>query len=282
VPRLRNTLLCLPAIAALALAALSATRAAGPATESPWAKGFNSSVRLISGAGRAGVELTMPPGWKTYWRMPGDAGVPPSFDWAGSTNVAKVEVLYPAPHRMVDQSGTAIGYKDRVIFPLAITPTDPTKPVDLALAIEYGVCKDICIPADAKLALTLAPGNSGGHHAPRSPDLEQAIESVPRINAALRPADPRIVAITGSVLGAAAKLTIDAKITGSADASDLFVEGPDGTFVPYPAKSTIPGGLVRFDIDLSKSPGAKDLLGQPLRFTLTTPAAASETIWVGK
>lgn len=281
-PSLPFILRLLPAMAALFVPLLSTAAAADTATESAWANGYNSRVRLISGAGRAGVELVMPPGWKTYWRMPGDAGVPPSFDWTGSVNVAKVEVLYPAPHRMVDQGGTAIGYKDRVIFPLAITPVDPVKPVDLALALEYGVCKDICIPAEAKLALTLTPGNASGHHGPRSPDLEQAIEAVPRAANALRPADPRIVSITGSVLGAAPKLTVDAKVTGGADAADLFIEGPEGTFMPYPTKSTTPSGLVRFEFDLSKSSDAKDFAGQPLRFTLTGQTAASELVWIGK
>ena len=280
--QLKSIRRCLAALIALALFAPVGAHAAGPDTESPWVTGYNSRVRLISGAGRVGVELVMPPGWKTYWRMPGDAGVPPSFDWAGSVNVAKVAVLYPAPHRIADQGGTAIGYKDRVIFPLDVTPADPAQPVSLAVALEDGVCKDICIPAEAKLALTVAPGNTSGHHGPRSPDLQQAIESVPRAVNALRPADPRIVSITGSAAGAAPKLTIDAKVVGGADAADLFIEGPEGSFVPFAAKSAGPGGLVRFVVDLSKSADAKDLAGQPLRFTLTGAGAASETLWVAK
>jgi DsbC/DsbD-like thiol-disulfide interchange protein len=282
VPSLFSRHWLLPLIAVLCVPWLPAMAADGTANQSPWVTGYNSRVRMISAAGRVGVELVIPPGWKTYWRMPGDAGVPPSFDWAGSVNVAKIEVLYPAPHRMVDQGGTAIGYKDRVIFPLQITPVDAGQPVALALALEYGVCKDICIPAEAKLSLTVNTGNASGHHGPRSPDLELAIENVPRAANALRPADPRIVAITGSVLGAAPKLTIDAKVTGGADVADLFIEGPEGTFVPYPARSSEANGLVRFVVDLAKSPDAKDLLGHPLRFTLTGQGAASETIWVGK
>jgi DsbC/DsbD-like thiol-disulfide interchange protein len=275
-----------PSIAApwLALAVLLAplTADAQEPSQSAWVEGHNSRVRFISGSGRAGVELVISKGWKTYWRMPGDAGVPPSFDWTGSVNVAKVDVLYPAPQRMVDKSGTAIGYKDRVIFPLAITPTNPAVPVSLALAMEYGVCKDICIPAEAKLALTLAPGNTSGHHGPRSPDLEQAIESVPRMGEALKPSDPRIIAITGRVSGATPKLTIDAKATGGIDATDLFIEGPDGTFVPYPSKVSLGGALVRFEVDLAKTPDAKDLVGKPLRFTLTGPTGATETTWVAQ
>ena len=78
--------------------------------ESAWIASNNSKVRLVSGTvtidGKpsmiAGVQLRMEPGWKTYWRNPGDSGVPPSFDFKGSTNLKQAEVLYPAPHRFAD------------------------------------------------------------------------------------------------------------------------------------------------------------------------------------
>ena len=83
--------------------------------------------------------------------MPGDAGVPPTFDWAGSANAATIKVLYPAPMRMPEAGGEAIGYKQAVLFPIEVTPQDPAKPVVLKLALEFGICREICIPATAKL-----------------------------------------------------------------------------------------------------------------------------------
>jgi DsbC/DsbD-like thiol-disulfide interchange protein len=257
-------------------------QAAAQDTHSPWVDGYNSRVRIISGAGRAGVELTMPRGWKTYWRMPGDAGVSPSFDWTGSTNVKSINALYPAPMRMVDQGGTTIGYTDRVIFPLTITPTDPSQPIGLVLAFEYGVCKDICIPAEAKLALTLKPGNTSGHHGPRSPDLEEALERVPRLDNALKPGDPRATALSSFTRETPPRIAIDVRATGDLGAVDLFVEGPAGTFIPYPTRIPLPNGLLRFDIDLSKGVDLKDIIGQPLRITMTSAAGASEITWVVK
>jgi DsbC/DsbD-like thiol-disulfide interchange protein len=254
-------------------------QAADDATASPWVEGYNSRVRLISGAGRAGIELSMPKGWKTYWRMPGDTGVPPGFDWAGSTNVAKVDVLYPAPIRMVDQGGTAIGYQDRVIFPLTITPVDADQPVVLTLAFEYGVCKDICIPAEAKLSLTLRPGQTSGHHGPRSPDLEQAIERVPRVDGALKPGDPRMAARIYTRSETSPRIRFDVRATGDPNAVDLFVEGPAGVFIPFAKRSLAANGLVQFNIDLSKVVDIKDIIGQPLRITMTSASGASETTW---
>src|SRR5260221_5305895 len=99
---------------------------------SPWVELHNARVRMLAGppaakaakAYLAGVEITLSEGWKTYWRMPGDAGVPPSFDWAGSTNVASVDVRYPAPSRLHEPGAETIGYKHSVLFPVEIVPKD--------------------------------------------------------------------------------------------------------------------------------------------------------------
>ena len=97
----------------------AAARAADDA--SPWDGDARSAVRLIAGSSgggeasapmRAGIEIRLKPGWHTYWRYPGDAGVPPRFDFAGSQNVKAVEVLWPAPRRMPEEGLSAIGYTE--------------------------------------------------------------------------------------------------------------------------------------------------------------------------
>ena len=103
------------------------------------------------------MQIRLEPGWKTYWRTPGNSGVPPSFDWSGSKNLKAAQVLYPAPHRFADASGTAIGYEDEVVFPVKITPERPGEPVELKLNIDYGLCKTLCIPNEASLSLELPP-----------------------------------------------------------------------------------------------------------------------------
>ncbi len=98
----------------------------------------------------------MADGWKTYWRNPGDAGgVPPYFDWAGSENLAGAKVLFPAPSRLKDASGDSVGYKKVVVLPVEVTAKDPAKPVTFKLAMEFGVCREICVPAEAKLSLAM-------------------------------------------------------------------------------------------------------------------------------
>ncbi|HAR52083.1 protein-disulfide reductase DsbD domain-containing protein [Roseovarius nubinhibens] len=108
--------------------------------------------RLADGSHMAGIEFTLAPGWKTYWRAPGDAGIPPQFDWRGSANLAGVEVLWPRP-RIIDQAGLkSIGYKEKVTLPLHVKPRNSGGDVTLRGVVDLGVCEDICIPAQVEVS----------------------------------------------------------------------------------------------------------------------------------
>ncbi len=92
------------------------------------------------------LRLTLSDGWKTYWRAPGDAGIPPQFDWSRSQNLGQLRITWPTPH-VFDQNGVqSIGYDTQVILPVEITPVDPDRPVRLRGKVELGICKDICVP----------------------------------------------------------------------------------------------------------------------------------------
>lgn len=103
----------------------------------------------------AGVEIVLAPGWKTYWRAPGEVGIPPRFDWSGSTNLGTVRIHWPVPE-VFDQAGmTSIGYSDRVILPVEVTPDDSGAAVALRLKLDLGVCDEICVPVQAADLATL-------------------------------------------------------------------------------------------------------------------------------
>ena len=154
----------------LAVAACVFAVIAEPATaadSSRWDGDARSAIRLIAGtvpAGaatvRAGIEIRLKPGWHTYWRYPGDAGIPPRFDFQGSQNVKSVEVRWPAPKRQPEGSVMTIGYDRDVILPLAIVPEDPAKPVTLRLKADYAICEKLCAPVEGKAELTIMPGAS--------------------------------------------------------------------------------------------------------------------------
>src|ERR1700760_2098394 len=136
----------------LGLAAILVAAHAQATDASAWDGDARSAVRLIAGDTksapgaplRAGMEIRLAPGWKTYWRYPGDSGVPPRFDFGGSSNVQQVTVLWPIPHGFSDGSGQSIGYKGGVVLPLQVQPKDPTKPVTVRLKGDYAICEKLC------------------------------------------------------------------------------------------------------------------------------------------
>jgi len=139
---------------------------------SAWSAGTKSAARLIaapapaSGPYRAGVEIRLDAGTHTYWRTPGEAGVPPVFDFAGSENIKKAVVLYPAPSRVDEAGFDLFGYRGDVIFPVDVELTDDSRPAVLALSLDYAVCGEICLPVKAKTALTLPARPRDGAAAP--------------------------------------------------------------------------------------------------------------------
>jgi DsbC/DsbD-like thiol-disulfide interchange protein len=115
--------------------------------------------QMENGGYMAAVELQLAPGWKTYWRSPGDAGIPPTFDWSGSENVKSVNLHWPAPLVFEANGMQTIGYHDRLVLPVEVTPEDPARPVKLSVEMSLGVCDQICMPAVVDLSSDLsAPG----------------------------------------------------------------------------------------------------------------------------
>lgn len=108
----------------------------------------------------AGLHLQLAEGWKTYWRSPGEVGLPPSIDWTGSENVAEVDFLWPAPQRFTAFGIENFGYHNEVVFPLQVTLTDPGKRVNLNARVSLLTCAAVCVPQDFALTLTL-PNASG-------------------------------------------------------------------------------------------------------------------------
>ncbi|TNF23099.1 MAG: copper-binding protein [Rhodobacteraceae bacterium] len=122
------------------------------------------SARLITaeagvgpeaGSVSAGLVVTMQDGWKTYWRSPGEVGLPPELDWSQSRNVAAAELLFPAPTRFTAFEIENFGYGGEVTFPIRITLAEPGAPALLHARARLLVCKDICIPEDFDLTLPL-------------------------------------------------------------------------------------------------------------------------------
>jgi DsbC/DsbD-like thiol-disulfide interchange protein len=254
--------------------------------QSPWVSSTDSKVRLVSGAveldGKpcllGGVQLRMNGGWKTYWRNPGDSGVPPSFDFTGSKNLKLAEVLYPAPHRFADADGTAIGYDDEVVFPVRITPEREGEPIELKLALSYGLCKTLCIPNDVNLGLEL-PADVASHSGD-APLLEASLARVPKASAPN--ALPRIEAVTANLDGQQSELLVDALFAPDATGTDLFIDAGE-TFVPVPKPlGPSASGKQRFAVTFASAQQAAAIKGKSLKLVLVSDEGSSETTWTAQ
>ena len=267
---------CIHRILAAACGILTMCAAAARADDvSPWAEDSYSAIRLIAGANaqdaklRAGVEIRLQPGWKTYWRYPGDSGVPPRFDFSGSENLAGVKVLYPAPHLFSDESGNSLGYKDNVTFPLQVTPKEPGKPVNLHLKLDYAACEKLCVPAQGSATLALATGASA-----QDAQLREAEAQVPKKLTAAE------AGLTVRRVNNAAKPLVMVDLKAPAGAPiDIFVEGPTAEWalpIPKPAPGA-PQGHRQFGFELDGLPPGVDPKGHfDLTFTIIEGGRASE------
>ena len=234
-----------------------------------WIQGLHSRVRVLSGGREpggylAGIELALDPGFKTYWRNPGESGLPPRFDWSGSENVADVEILWPAPARYEDLGGISYGYSHGVVLPLLIKAEDSAKPARLSLTLDYGICKDICIPAHAEMRETLT-----GEGADRA-SLKKAMAAVPRRQALDAPGDLSVVSVEPKAQGGA-EFAVTVRAPEGAQAT-LFAEGPENWFLSssYPAEGN------RFTVVVEERP--KEAAGPVLlRLTLVAGDRAVET-----
>ena len=221
---------------------------------------------------RAGVEFRMQPGWKTYWRYPGDSGVPPHFDFTKSDNVAQVSVQWPAPQRFADGAGgNSIGYAGGVILPLRIVPRDPAKPVTLRMSLDYAICEKLCIPADAKAELVPARARTSFDG-----PLGAAEARVPK-RAPVGSPGPLAVQSMHRDPQKPSRVLVDVA-AASGTAVDLFAEGPTPDWaLPLPERvQGAPAGIQRFAFELDGLPTGAKADGAVLTLTAATAAAAIE------
>ena len=129
--------------------------------------------RTDAGTHMAAIRVKLSKGWKTYWRSPGDAGIPPEFSFSGSENVRSVRVHWPAPEVFNFNGMQTIGYHHEMILPVEIWPETAGQPVKLATAVEMGVCRDICVPASLQMAVALPAGGKA------DPSIRAALNAQP-------------------------------------------------------------------------------------------------------
>lgn len=257
------------ALAALALFAATLPAAAGATAWQELAPGvrirmISDDVRKPDGTTMLGLEIEMPANTKTYWRIPGEGGIPAEFDLAGSRGITTLDPVWPYPS--IDRTG---GYTDFVYFGPTVLPLTAHLEGDapsLEADVTLGICSDICMPANARFSLPLDFARNDPAEQIR---IAQAVSLAPI--AWTGPADA-----IGPVALDASGNTLEVALGGAAidPASVIADMGPAGMLFGAPQKS--PDGRV-VSVPLLGGGDAGSLQGQTVRLTFMTEAGAYET-----
>jgi len=131
-----------------------------------WFDAPELKARLIAGSdNQAALQIDLSDGWHTYWRIPGDTGLPPMMSWANSDNIKDVAMNFPAPTRKKEMDFFTFGYDDEVTFPITFERVKAQSPAALDLKAQIMICKDICIPQRFELTLPLNDGDKSAEDA---------------------------------------------------------------------------------------------------------------------
>lgn len=259
-------------LSAILLAAVPANAAMGD-----WVSGQAIVARLVAtpdgnGAVVGAIELRLEPGWKTYWRTPGEGGLAPIFDFANSWNVADVEVGFPPPRRYDDSFAVANVYEGTVLFPLTMTVPVATAPGTLHVTMDLGVCDVVCIPIRLVATVIVPPGQ-----------VDEAALAVVNEARSLLPQPARagfgvtevvIEGVDGRLVDLAARAELP-----QAFGAELFVEAPGSwiPFVPHDVEAT--GTEAVFQFRLEKPADDTATTGVRLRLTTVSGGGAVEQ-WI--
>jgi DsbC/DsbD-like thiol-disulfide interchange protein len=263
------------ALGAIVVMAVSSPLHARAQDASQWQNDGHSALRLLAGSRNApvllgGIALKLQPGWHTYWRNPGDSGVPPRFDFSRSDNVSSVTILWPAPKPFDDGAGgTSLGYLDDIVLPLRIVAKDAGQPVTLRADVNYAVCEKICVPVEAKADISFSNVAST-----QDETLTTALAAVPK-PAKIGDAGP--LGIKGLTRDGKTAVLVDV-IAPEGAPVDLFVEGPTPDWslpLPKPVDRS-PADVRRFTFELDGLPPGAKAEGAALKLTLVGASGAYE------
>lgn len=241
------------------------------ASSSDWFDMDGARIRLVTtgvadaeGRLRGILDIDLKPGWKTYWRDPGDAGVPPTLDVSSSPGIEAAEFDFPAPQRHDEGDFQWAGYDHPVRLPVTFTLREPANPGPIEAGVFLGVCETICVPVQAKLTVDPAVD-------PADPADALAVKNALAAIPAAASADFGI-RLTGELEG---KIVFEADFPGNPSSAELFIAGENGYFFGTPVREQRDGKTF-FSVEVTR-PGARPA-GPGLHYTLVTDTGAASGV----
>jgi DsbC/DsbD-like thiol-disulfide interchange protein len=229
--------------------------------------GLRHGWQTENGSRMAALHLTLAPGWKTYWRVPGDSGIPPVFDFAASDNLDRVTFHWPRPV-VFDSAGLeTVGYVEELVLPVEVWPDAPGADIVLRGTASLGVCQDICLPVDIAMSATLPAG-------PGAPDpaIVTALDTVPDV------APAGVARCAVSPIGDGLRLTVTLDLPAQGAEERVFVETGRPDIWVAPSNVTRSGARLTAVTELVPPEARPFALDRgALRFTVLGESRAVET-----
>jgi DsbC/DsbD-like thiol-disulfide interchange protein len=207
------------------------------------------AVRLVTtglpdaqGKLQGALQIGLKPGWKTYWRDPGEAGIPPSLDASQGGNVKSAELAFPPPRRIDDGYADTAGYAGPVALPVTFTMKDGASG-PIKAHVFLGICKTICVPVQAEL--TVDPG--------AEPDDPRDALVVTQARAALPDAPSEDFTALGAHLDGDV-LTIEARLPADAPEAQFFLASGNGYLFGLPEAAGHDNETARFTVKVFEKP----------------------------
>lgn len=258
-----------PTIPLLTLA-MTAVPGLASASSSGWLESEGGRVRIVTmgqvdkaGALRGALEVDLLPGWKTYWRDPGEAGVPPTITVDDTSGVALSEIGFPAPERFNDGYSEWAGYKHSVALPFTLTFDKAETAGPIVASVFIGICETICIPVQGELDIDPA---SDPDNAADSAVVEAALDALP---------SPALDGFSASIVeDGDDALTVAAQAPGAPETADLFLASAAGYVFGTPER-TVKDGKLSFSVPILDRPEQAPA-GASFRYTLVSGRQAVE------
>ncbi|WP_422373081.1 protein-disulfide reductase DsbD domain-containing protein [Hoeflea sp.] len=233
--------------------AVGVTIVPASALESDWAETEGGRMRLVvdpepraDGSIMAVLDVDLEPGWKTYWREPGSAGIPPTLDFSQSHGVAMNELMFPPPVRVDDGYAVWAGYTAPVRFPVSLNVTG-SGPREIRALAFIGICEKICIPFQAELAVDMPATTSGSDQAKAI--VNEAMAALPEPEAE----DFRFTDI--DIDGERMRMDVSVALPAFRPAGTepaLFLSGPQGVAFAAPELLSDANGVARWQVEIRR------------------------------
>lgn len=257
----------------MCLAALSAPVPA-IAASSAWHETEGGRVRLVvlpertDGSIPALLDIRLEPGWRTYWRDPGESGIPPTVSLPAASGLKLETVRFPVPKHFDDGFSRYTGYDRSVTLPLILKRKVPGSETTQVLASVFlGICQDICIPVQAELSVEL--------QARATVDSAEAAELEAAEAALPAPPSPDFKVIDARWNDDGKSLAV--AFTAPGTTPQVFVSGPDGFQFGTGAMPTRSGVSYRVEVPLLRKPKNASLSDAAILFTAESDGRAMET-----